>query len=97
MKSLNELGMWICASACGNLVYLTPWWDHLADAGPNYGHQPNFSKTWLIVKEGKSDDVIATFKLTGVHFTREGKGYSGAGLGTRSSTESYVQWIMLNK
>ena len=72
------------SAACGDLAHLRSWWDRLAEIGPKYGYQQNALKTWLIVKEDKSDDAIATFQGTGVNITLEGKTHLGAALGTRS-------------
>ena len=79
------------SAACGSLVHLRSWWDHLAEVGPSYGYHPNASKTWLIVKEDKLEAATTAFEGTGVNITLEGKRHLGAALGTRSFVISYVQ------
>ena len=74
------------AAACGDLEHLRSWWDQLVD-----GYQPNTSKTWLIVKEGKFEEATTGFEGTGVSITQEGKRHLGAALGANSFIESYIK------
>ena len=42
------------ATACGKIRI---WWDRIINKGPDYEYFPNATKTWLIVKEEKLDEV----------------------------------------
>jgi len=44
--------MWYAddASAGGSLLNLRSWWDYVVRLGPEFGYNPNASKTCLIVK-----------------------------------------------
>ena len=46
------------ATAGGALKQLKQWWDGIAELGPDYGYFPNATKTWLVVKEGRSQTAI---------------------------------------
>ena len=84
------------SAACGDLTHLRSWWDRLAEIGPKYCHKSNALNTWLIVKEDKSDDAIATFQETGVNITLERKAHFGAALGMRSfvtSQKAIFGWV----
>ena len=96
LSNENTKQVWYAddSAACGDLTNLRFWWDHLVKVGPNYGYQPNASKTWLVVKEGKFDDAISAFEGTGVNITLEGKRHLGGAVGTRSFIESYVQKLV---
>ena len=46
------------ATASENLEALRRWWDTLMQIGSNYGYYPQPTKSWLIVKENKLEEVV---------------------------------------
>ena len=35
------------------------WWEQLVKIGPHYGYFPNASKTWMVVKKEKFEEIQA--------------------------------------
>lgn len=62
----------------GDFAHLKILWEHILDLGPEYGHQLNASKVWLVVKEDKVEGACTIFQGTGVAITAEGKRRLGA-------------------
>ena len=66
---------------------LKSWWDELSEQGPLFGHHPNASKTYLVVKEEHEASAIQVFAETDVHSRQR---HLGAALGSKTFTEEYV-------
>ena len=69
----------VCAS--GKIRSLRELWSHLIEAGPKYGYYPQSTKSWLIVKQEKLDEVRRIFEETGIQITVEGERDLGAVIG----------------
>ena len=78
------------ATAFGNLEALRRWWDILMQIGPNYGYYPQPTKSWLIVKENKLEDVVWVFGGTNIQITTKGKRHLGTVIGTEGNKKKYI-------
>ena len=85
--------MWYAddASAGGSLLNLRSWWDCVVRLGPEFGYNPNASKTCLIVKSQHLRKAKVLFRGTGVVIIDVGKRHLGSALGTDEFVTSYVQ------
>ena len=69
-------------SAGGSISSLKCWCDTLCELDPKFGHFPEPTKSWLIVKSDCPDKAIHIFKDTNIQITIQGKRHLGAALGT---------------
>ena len=79
------------ATAGGTLTSLRGWWDRLQALGPQFGYQPNPSKTWLVVKPDNAQTAEECFQHTGIKVTTQGARILGAALGVRPFVEKFVR------
>ena len=56
----------------GTCRSLRPWWDQIEHLGPTFGHHPNSTQTYLMVKEEHENKAEALFADTDVHITSFG-------------------------
>ena len=60
------------ACACGSIVKLHDWWDHLNQVGPEFGYHVNASKTWLVTKPSFHSFAVSQFSGSNVNITCDG-------------------------
>ncbi len=85
--------VWYADDACaiGSLTDLHAWWKELSTQGQKYGYHVNATKTWLITKEGVTNEAQAVFSDTAVNVTSHGRPYLGSPLGSESFIQEFVQ------
>ena len=69
------------ASDGGKLERVKVWWEHLSARGPVYGHYPNATKTWLLVKSQHRERAQQLFGDTKINITTQGRRLLGAAIG----------------
>ena len=86
------------ATGCGSIKNIKVWWDVLTVAGPDLGYHPNAGKCWLVTIPDKEETARSIFEETAINITTDGRKHLGAGLGSRSYLEQYVngkveEWV----
>ena len=79
------------ASAGGRTSDLRVWWDNLVSCGPQFGYNPNSSKTWLVVKPVHLPAAEQHFRGSGVNITIQGHRHLGAPLGSKPFAEELIR------
>ena len=79
------------ATGIGSCEHLREWWEYISTEGPKYGHFPNCSKTYLVVKPGMESKAMSVFAGPHVNITSEGHHHLGAVIGSRGFCEEYVR------
>ena len=69
----------------GNLEASRRWWDTLMQIGPNYRYYPQFTKSWLIVKQNKLEEAVRVFGGPDIQIPTEGERHLGAVIGTEEN------------
>ena len=68
---------------------MAAWWKNLQTQGPLLGYFPNAGKTWLITKPEFHDQAKLLFP--DVNITVDGHEYLGSFIGSKKSTENFVE------
>lgn len=61
------------ATAAGRLATLRKWWQIVTTIGPDFGYNPNASKTHLVIKPKLIEDAKLIFKNTDVQISTNGQ------------------------
>ena len=93
-RDVTHLQVWYAddACACGSIVQLHQWWEHLCKIGPGYGHFVNVENTWLLTKSDFQSAAIVQF---GMNVTCEDRPYLGAVMGNWASKSSYTRKLWM--
>ena len=70
------------ATAAGRLATLCQWWQLISTIGPDFGYNPNASKTHLVVKPELISKAKRIFQNTDVQTSTNGQRHLGAAIGT---------------
>ena len=86
-------------SASGKLDDLRKWWDALTIIGPKFGHYPESTRTWLVVKLYASQQTNKVFSGTKIKMTNKEHRYFGGTVGTKEFKDTYteqkvIEWII---
>ena len=88
----NAKQVWLAddATAAGRLVTLHQWWQLITTIGPDFGYNPNASKTHLVVKPELASEAKRVFENTDVQISTNGQRHLGAAIGTHEFIEAYA-------
>ena len=74
-------------TASGNLETIRRWWDTLMQIGPNYRYYPQFTKSWLIVKQNKLEEAVRVFGGPDIQISTKGERHLGVVIGTEENNK----------
>ena len=77
--------------ACGSIVKLCDWWDHLHQVGPGFGYNVNASNTWLVTKPSFHSFAVSQFSGCNVNIICDGWPYLGAAIGTQEFCKKFLE------
>ena len=78
-------------TAAGRVDGLRKWWDELSTVGLSFGYFPKPSKSWLIVKPERYDEVVAMFNGTNIQISLEGSKHLGTVIGGENIKRTYLE------
>ena len=94
----NARQVWFAddATAAGRLATLRQWWQIVTTIGPDFGYNPNASKTHLVVKSKLIEEAKQIFENTDVQISTNGQRHLGAAIGTREFIKAYATQKIAN-
>ena len=82
--------------AAANMEDLHHYWEELERRGPQYGYNPNASKTVLLTKPQHLVNALRLFASTGIEIRTDGCQYLGGAIGVNTFCEALMSAQRLN-